>query len=131
MNSLPFGDDVLPEDFVNDDPCTTESESEEDDEIVEIYDRDEQSGYLSYLVQFCTGKKAWMDHSDLWDDGPNSKQIKAYNKKHPVDWDHFCNECCEVIGDDVGCAECRCDECNAPCRILRGVNYGCDKHPIL
>ena len=30
-----------------------------------------------------------------------------------------------------GCEECICDECGRKCRHIKGLNYGCELHPVV
>ena len=109
-----------------------EEESCEDLYVVSILDRQSEDGHLQYHVQLRSNEEEWIDRSDLWDFSNNTKKIVAYDKVNPIQWDIECAHC----GSDFrvkseGCEECRCDECGVACRHLEGVNYGCNRHPVI
>jgi len=110
--------------------------SEADDEvIVKVMDRDNDESGLVYRVTLRNHTEpCWMGRSDLWDDGPNSNKIEAYDYRNPVDWDDVCEFCgapFEGPESGDGCEECRCDICEDPCRHFNGINYGCSRHPVV
>lgn len=107
----------------------------DDDVIVSVLDRDgDDSGLIYQVLLRGQTEKHWMSRSDLWDDGPNSQKMEAYDFKHPVDWDEQCYHCeSNFEGPDQGegCEECVCDICEERCRHYNGINYGCTRHPVV
>ena len=107
------------------------SESEEI-RITKVLDRRQEDGQLTYHVVLAGGEDEWFDRSDIYDFGPSTMYMKEYDKRHPITWDEECAFCGTSFRlKSEGCEECRCDECDAVCRHLQGVNYGCVKHPVI
>jgi hypothetical protein len=124
---MPFENDV--EDLGD---SEGECESEEELYIATILDREAIGGHLQYHVRLKNDDTDWYDRSDLYDFGPNTMYMNAYDKKYPITWDSVCAFCTtDFRFRSEGCEECRCDECGTPCRHLDGVNYGCVKHPVI
>ena len=110
----------------------SESESQEEDIVAKVLSRRDVEGVLEYYVRYTDGQELWVDRSDIWDDGVNSTMITSYDKKYPIKWDLDCSMCGSMFADkNDGCEECRCDVCDKPCRHLKGINYGCVKHPVI
>lgn len=107
--------------------------SEADDEVIlQVIDRDNDETGLIYNVLLRNNTEScWMGRSDLWDDGPNSSKIEAYDFRNPVDWDEVCEYCGSPFWKADGCEECRCDMCEDACRHFKGINYGCPRHPVV
>ena len=118
---------------VSEDDDVEEDESLSCDDIIEeILGRADNGGRLEYLVRPAHGEASWEDRSDLWDFGAVSKLIDQYDKGHPVEWDTECAFCGDVFDRrQMGCEECRCPDCEAPCRHLQACNYGCVRHPVI
>lgn len=123
-----------------DDECdvsNSDSEGDSDpgsDFVTVVQDRDYDPTGLVYLVKFRSSELAeWVNRSDLWDEGNNSKLINAYDRKNPPAWDLVCMICGASFDDmeTEGCEECRCDICEDPCRHIEGVNYGCPRHAVI
>lgn len=103
------------------------------DEIVKVVIcRRANAGILEYYVRLDDGTEKWVDRSDLWDDGNNSRKIDRFDHSYPIEWDETCEDCGEELdADHVGCDNCRCPDCDMPNRMLEGVNYGCEAHPVI
>ena len=110
-----------------------QSDSESQDDYFEsVISRRDVDGVLEYFVRYSDGEEAWVDRSDVWDFQTNTLKIVTYDKAHPIAWDVECKYCQTPFSQrDDGCEECRCDECERPCCHLKGVNYGCVKHPVI
>lgn len=131
VQSMPSSDAELSESMSDSD-----GRSEADDEvIVRVMDRDhDETGLIYKVVLRNHAEPCWMGRSDLWDDGPNSNKIEAYDFRNQVDWDEVCEFCgapFEGPESGDGCEECRCDCCEDPCRHFNGINYGCPRHPVV
>ena len=110
---------------------TSDATSSYEEEFQAVLSRRNEFGKLEYLVSYDTDTE-WVDRSDVWDDGPNTAKICAYDKSYPIDWDSECQYCLSIFnGGCSGCEECRCCDCGKPTRHLQGINYGCEKHPVL
>ena len=107
----------------DDDACSVDSV--EVDEVLEMCDLDEYET-LHYLCHTTTGKREIFDRSDLMDGGTQQRLVLAFERRHPPPWDPVCTFC-----DGDGCEECVCEECERPMRHINGVNYGCEKHPVI
>jgi len=81
---------------------------------------------LCYVCVLDDGSEETLDRSDLMDGGMQQKLVLQHEKRHPPPWDLLCSFC-----DGDGCEECECPDCERPCRFLRGVNYGCARHPVI
>jgi len=80
---------------------------------------------LCYRCVTCNGIEIF-DRSDLMDDGDQQRLVLAFEKRNPPPWD----EECPVCGSE-GCEECECADCERKCRFIAGINYGCEKHPVV
>lgn len=95
--------------------------------VVEIIDMDVEA--LPMIVYECKrddGVIESIDRSDLMDGGTHQRLVMAYERVHPPPWDTECTHC-----QAEGCEECICDECERPCRHIKGINYGCVIHPVI
>ena len=101
--------------------------------ISKILQRRVVDGYIEYEVEVIGSPvPEWFDRSDLWDDGVNSTKLKEYDRLHPITWDIECALCGDpFVRSALGCEECRCDQCGRMCRHLNGINYGCERHPVV
>lgn len=81
---------------------------------------------LMFRCENDDGADEWYDRSDLMDGGRQQKLVLAFERKNPPPWDLMCPFC-----NDEGCEECECPDCERPCRFICGVNYGCQKHPVV
>ena len=107
--------------------CSEESVSEEEPEAIDILERDVEDGHIFYrCLTSSVDSDDWFDRSDLMDAGAQQAMVLKYEKRHPPDWGP-CPVCC----GDIGCDECMCDQCERECRFIDGVNYGCEKHPVI
>ena len=132
LQNMPPSDAELSDSLCDD----SDGFSEADDEvIVRVVDRDHDDTGLIYKVVLRNHiDPCWMARSDLWDDGPNSNKIEAYDFRNKVDWDEICEFCgapFEGPESGDGCEECRCDCCEDICRHFNGINYGCPRHPVV
>lgn len=125
--------DTASEDELDSQDEQLESEDEPSERIQTVLSRRiVDGGYLEYLVRFDDGSEDWYNRSDLWDFGQNSAKLTQYDKLRPVDWDIVCEDCGDPFDRSAeGCENCRCPDCEAPCRVLAGVSYGCPRHPVL
>ena len=91
-------------------------------------DRDEDGKFIgiSYLCEDSDGAEEWVCRSDLMDGGTHQKLVRVFDRKNPLPWDQVCSFC-----DGEGCEECECPECDRKCRHIEGVNFGCEKHPVI
>ena len=94
------------------------------EEVVEMVLED--GSRLCYLCNTTDGAQEIFDRSDLMDDGPQQRLVLNFERKHPPPWDEVCGFC-----GGEGCEECVCETCERPCRHIKGVNYGCCKHPVV
>ena len=103
--------------------------SEADDEFyvtaIMQWDVDEDDR-LMYLCELEDGEDEWIDRSDLMDGAHHQKLVLSFERRHEIPWDPMCFLC---AGE--GCEECTCPDCERPCRLLRGTNYGCVMHPVV
>ena len=106
----------------DDDTCSVESV--EIDKVLEmVFDEDAK---LCYRCHTTDGETDVFDRSDLMDDGVQQRLVLAFEKRHPPPWDAKCTYC-----EGEGCEECICDECEGRMRHICGVNYGCERHPVV
>ena len=84
-----------------------------------------EDGGLCYRCSTNTGEEI-MDRSDLMDGSTCQRMVLAFEKRNPPPWDDACPIC-----DGEDCEECECPDCERTCRFFRGVNYGCEKHPVV
>ena len=105
-----------------------ESTDSEDVQVTKVLDWEiDVDGRLLYLCK-CLGsdEPELYDRSDLIDFGANQRLVLQFERTHNIPWDPMCPYC-----DEEGCEECVCPDCERPCRFLKGVNYGCEKHPVV
>ena len=95
------------------------------DMVVE-YGLDGKFESLSYECTCSDGSVEVFDRSDLMDDGPMQRMVLKWEKRSPPPWDTICCYC-----DGEKCEECVCEECGAPNRQIEGVNFGCERHPVI
>ena len=93
--------------------------------IEEVLDWVIEDDRLCYVCR--TGEvQEVIDRSDLMDGAEQQRLVLQFERRKPPPWDEQCPFC-----DGDGCEECVCDECERPCRQIKGVNYGCCKHPVI
>ena len=80
---------------------------------------------ICYVCATEKGEEVY-DRSELMDGGRQQKLVLAFERKRPPMWDLFCPFC-----KDDGCEECECPDCERTCRFFRGINYGCEAHPVV
>lgn len=108
------------------------SEARSVDEMVhEFIDWYGTGGELSYEAMFDDGIVQIMPRAEFCDDGPNYQELLAFERRVCLPWDEECKNCGNSIKERSGCDECVCDECGVKTHMYDGVNYGCDKHPVL
>ncbi len=107
---------------------TEESDAESEDSVTvdEILEMHADGARLCYLCHTTDGTEEMIDRSDLMDGGVQQKLVFAFERREPPPWDEVCSFC-----GGEGCEECICDECERTMRHIRGVNYGCIKHPVV
>ena len=112
---------------------TSEDESIHEDEIVKVViNRRQTNGMLEYYVKLVDDSEKWVDRSELWDDGNNTRKMETFDEYCPIEWDETCEDCGDELDDrHDGCENCRCPDCDMPNRMLEGVNYGCAQHPVI
>ena len=94
--------------------------------VEEVLEMDlDDDGHLAYLCRTNNGDEV-IDRSDLMDGAKHQQLVMTFERRHPPPWDDVCTFC---AGE--GCEECICEECERPCRHIKGINYGCCKHPVI
>lgn len=86
----------------------------------------EDGGYLCYRCRTSDDTDDVFDRSDLMDGAKQQQLVLQFERHNPPPWDEVCSFC-----DGAGCEECVCEECERQCRHIKGVNYGCCKHPVV
>ena len=110
-----------------------ESEAESEDSIPEVLSVEEwvleEGDRLAYLCNCVGGETHIVDRSDLMDGGKSQRLVLRFERDAKMPWDAVCPVC----GEEWECDECQCPEenCERPCRFMMGVNYGCEKHPVV
>jgi hypothetical protein len=100
------------------------SEDSVDVEVVLEMHLDE--GNLSYLCRNTDKSEEIYDRSDLMDGGRQQALVLSFERRNPPPWDEICSHC-----EGEGCEECECPDCERHCRHICGVNYGCERHPVV
>ena len=95
-------------------------------EVLDMVLDDDDDARLCYLCRTTTGEEEVFDRSDLMDGGEQQRLVLQYERHHPPPWDEVC-----TFSEGEGCEECVCDDCGRPCRHIRGINYGCCRHPVV
>jgi len=107
--------------------ATSEDEGSVDSQMAtEILEMRLEGNELCYLCATSENKYVLIDRSDLMDGSEQQKLVLKFERKWPPPWDLICTYC-----ENDGCEECICDECERPMRHINGVNYGCEKHPVV
>jgi hypothetical protein len=94
-------------------------------------------GNLEYVCMQPSGEEGTFDRSDLMDGAKNQRLVMNFEKYHPPPWDAECPMCeGQLVPADKdfreeGCEECECEECGDRCRFINGLNYGCERHPVI
>ena len=105
---------------------TTDDEmSDESYEVLEILEMVLEDEYLFYRCRTDGGEEV-VDRSDLIDGSARQRMLRQFERANPPPWDDECTHC-----EGVGCEECICDECGRKCRHIKGLNYGCELHPVV
>ena len=97
------------------------------EEVLEMWG-DPWTDGLMYLCRTSDESEEVYDRSDLMDGGKHQKLVIRFERNNPPPWDDECQFCGEG-----GCEECQCQEvnCDRPCRMINGTNYGCVCHPVV
>ncbi len=105
-----------------------ESESSEEElEVIEVLSWVlDENCRLAYWVECVGGKKELVDRSDLMDGCKAQRLVLKFERRNKLPWDQECPHC-----GTEGCDECECPDCDRMCRFMEGVNYGCEKHPVV
>ena len=109
------------EELESDDSCSVDSIN-----ITTVKERVIDDERICYLCGNERGGDEVYDRSDLMDGGRQQRLVLTFERKRPPTWDLMCPFC-----DDEGCEECECPDCERTCRFFKGVNYGCEVHPVV
>jgi hypothetical protein len=81
---------------------------------------------LLYECRDLAGTHVIVERAELVDGGKRWRLLCDCERNNPPPWDETCMHC-----GGEGCEECECEECDRPMRHINGVNYGCEKHPVV
>ena len=113
----------MEEDLSSDDDDVSVDSVEVDSILWREYD---DGDHMCYMCKNSDGSQEVYDRSDLMDDGPTQRLVMAFERRDVPEWDAVCSFC-----SGESCEECVCEECDRPMRHVRGINYGCERHPVV